>query len=216
MATLGSAGAIVEGRNASWDNFARRCTRRVITRTASQSRRCRWDDEYRFGRPIQLHNAYDFESVTIYYRWHPLCGLSCLFVRVEKTATANASIASQTANLSLPSWMLSHECSQFSLGPPLISAEALVELRELLASLRLHADCDKASPHSSPKEGIDETIGKAALSADESSALQYAGNRNADDQQKDLTFALMELLIRAAGKNEQPGNGGEDESETHA
>ncbi len=37
-----------------------------------------------------------------------------------------------------------------------------------------------------------------------------------DDQQKDLTFALMELLIRAAGKNEQPGNGGEDESETHA
>jgi hypothetical protein len=38
-----------------------------------------------------------------------------------------------------------------------------------------------------------------------------------DDQQKDLTLALMELLIRAAEEtNEQPGNGGEDESETHA
>ena len=41
--------------------------------------------------------------------------------------------------------------------------------------------------------------------------------REPDDQQKDLTLALMELLIRAAEeKNEQPGNGGEDESETHA
>jgi hypothetical protein len=38
-----------------------------------------------------------------------------------------------------------------------------------------------------------------------------------DEQQKELTIAVMELLIRAAEeKNEQPGNGGEDESETHA
>ncbi len=38
-----------------------------------------------------------------------------------------------------------------------------------------------------------------------------------DDQQKELTIALMELLISAAEeKNEQQGNGGEDEFETHA
>ena len=38
-----------------------------------------------------------------------------------------------------------------------------------------------------------------------------------DDQQEDLALALMELLISAAEeRNEQPGNGGEDESETHA
>jgi hypothetical protein len=38
-----------------------------------------------------------------------------------------------------------------------------------------------------------------------------------DEQQNELTMALMELLISAAeAKSEQPGNGGEDESKTHA
>ena len=38
-----------------------------------------------------------------------------------------------------------------------------------------------------------------------------------DDQQKELTIALMELLINAAEqKNEQQGSGGKDELETHA
>ena len=38
-----------------------------------------------------------------------------------------------------------------------------------------------------------------------------------DEKQNELTIALMELLIRAAeAETEQPGNGGEDESETHA
>lgn len=43
---------------------------------------------------------------------------------------------------------------------------------------------------------------------------------NLDDEQKDLIVALMELLVSAAAEaeeeNEQPGNGGEDESEAHA
>jgi hypothetical protein len=38
-----------------------------------------------------------------------------------------------------------------------------------------------------------------------------------DDQQKELTIALMELLINAAEeKSEQQENGGKDEFETHA
>jgi hypothetical protein len=37
-----------------------------------------------------------------------------------------------------------------------------------------------------------------------------------DEQQNELTIALMELLISAAKEeNEQAGNGEEDESETH-
>ena len=42
-----------------------------------------------------------------------------------------------------------------------------------------------------------------------------------DEQPNELTIALMELLISAAereneyAENEQAGNGGEDESETH-
>jgi hypothetical protein len=38
-----------------------------------------------------------------------------------------------------------------------------------------------------------------------------------DEQPNELTIALMELLINAAeAKGEQPENGGEDESQTHA
>ena len=38
-----------------------------------------------------------------------------------------------------------------------------------------------------------------------------------NEPQNELTIALMELLIRAAeAKSEQPGNGRENESETHA
>jgi hypothetical protein len=43
-----------------------------------------------------------------------------------------------------------------------------------------------------------------------------------DEQQNELTIALTELLLSAAEEeneceeNEQAGNGGEDESETHA
>jgi hypothetical protein len=38
-----------------------------------------------------------------------------------------------------------------------------------------------------------------------------------NEPHNELTIALMELLISAAeAKSEEPGNGGEDESETHA
>ena len=38
-----------------------------------------------------------------------------------------------------------------------------------------------------------------------------------DEQKNELTIALMELLISAAeARSDQPGNGGEDESQTHA
>ena len=141
---------------------------------------CRSDDECRSVRPIQLHNAYDLESVTVYYHWHPLCGLS-LPVRSRRKDRGDERIYCELDGkiYPLPNWMLSPECSQFSVGPPVISAEALVELRELLTSLPLQADCAKASPHSSPKEGVDETIGETSLCTDESLALQYADNRNA-------------------------------------
>lgn len=40
---------------------------------------------------------------------------------------------------------------------------------------------------------------------------------NPDGQQEELTSALMELLLRAAeAESEQPGIGGEHESQTHA
>src|SRR5437879_13651119 len=76
----------------------------------------------------------------------------------------------------IPTWMLSPECSQLLLGPPLISAEALGELHDLLRSLPIRGDCDKASLNSSPKEGVDETIGKITLPANESPTPQRTCN----------------------------------------
>jgi hypothetical protein len=52
--------------------------------------------------------------------------------------------------------------------------------------------------------------------------LNVPATTTPDEQRNELTMALMELLIRAAEEenayeeNEQAGNGGEDESETHA
>ena len=52
--------------------------------------------------------------------------------------------------------------------------------------------------------------------------LNVPATATGDDQPNELTIALMELLISAAEEengyeeNEQAGNGGENESETHA
>ena len=47
--------------------------------------------------------------------------------------------------------------------------------------------------------------------------LNVPATATPDEQQNELTIALMELLISAAKEeNEQAGNGGEDESKTHA
>ena len=74
--------------------------------------------------------------------------------------------------------MLTPECSQFFLGPSLLSTEALSQLHELLTNLPIQVDCDKAGLKSSPPEGVDETIAKATLPANESSTLQLASNNN--------------------------------------
>jgi len=47
--------------------------------------------------------------------------------------------------------------------------------------------------------------------------LSVPATATGDEQQNELTIALMELLISAAKEeNERAGNGGEDESKTHA
>src|SRR6266478_10175641 len=138
---------------------------------------CRWGDEYRSRLPIKLDNAYDFETVTIYYRWHPLFNCSLPVRSRRKNRDGDRIYCESNGKIyPLPTWMLSPECSQFALGPPLISVKALSELRDLFASLPVHADCDRASLHAIPKEAVDEAIGKAALPADEPSARQCAAS----------------------------------------
>lgn len=128
-------------------------------------------------RPTQLHNAYVVETVTIYYRWHPLFGLT-LPVRARRKGRLGERVycESDSKIYPIPSWMLSPECSQLLLGPPLISAEALCELHDLLTSLPVHANCDRASLKSLPKEGVDEAIGKITPSTNKSSTPQRTYN----------------------------------------
>ena len=53
--------------------------------------------------------------------------------------------------------MLRADSSQFTLGKPLVSVDALRQLRDLLSILQASAGCGKASLKIMPKEGIDET-----------------------------------------------------------
>ena len=47
--------------------------------------------------------------------------------------------------------------------------------------------------------------------------LNVPATATPDEQQNELTIALMELLISAAeARGERPENGGEDESQSHA
>ena len=113
--------------------------------------------------------------------------------------------------------MLSPDCSQLLLGLPLISAEALGEFHDLLTSLPIHADRDRASQNSPSKEGIADTIGISVYPQMNLPLLNVPAGATVDDQPNELTIALMELLISAADEeNEQEGKGGEDESEPHA
>ena len=105
----------------------------------------------------QPHNAHHFvETVTIYYRWHPLFGQSLRVCRREKKRRGEY-ISYQLPDgtiCSLPAWMFSPaECAQFSLGSPLIAVEALVQLRDVLDALQVPSGCDKASLKPFPKGG---------------------------------------------------------------
>src|SRR5215470_6492880 len=79
------------------------------------------------------HNAHLFETVTVYYRWHPLFGQSLRVCRRRWKDNTVCQLPDNTA-LCIPSWMLSPECARLSAGPPQISVDALMQLRHLLSS----------------------------------------------------------------------------------
>jgi hypothetical protein len=124
--------------------------------------------------PSHQHNAYHFEAVTVYYRWHPLFGQS---LRVHKRIQSSqgeqvfCELPDYTLG-SLPSWMLSPECTQFTLGTPLIAVEALYDLRDVLGAWRTASDCDKASRKQFAEEVVHEARVEAIQPAAESVATQ--------------------------------------------
>src|SRR5207248_5041921 len=124
------------------------------------------------------HSAHNLERVMVYYRWHPCFGLS-LPVRRRSKHREGERIYCETPNgriCVLPNWMLSLECSHLSLGSPLVSVEALLDLHHLLVAWQAPLLCDKASLTPTRKEGCVEEISETAQSADESVALQPASD----------------------------------------
>ena len=92
------------------------------------------------------HSAHHFETVTVYYRWHPFFGQS-LRVRQRKKDRHGEFIVCllpDDTTLSIPVWMSSPDCAQSSFGDPQIAITALVELRDLLSALQTPSGCDKA------------------------------------------------------------------------
>jgi hypothetical protein len=119
------------------------------TRTTSASRR---PTATRSAAPClrakSSHYAPDFETVTVYYPWHPQVGQS-LPVRFRKRCLQDELVSCQLPNkttLSIPTWMLHPDAAQFALGPPQVAVGALVELRELLSALRAPSGCDPSLP----------------------------------------------------------------------
>src|ERR1039457_7141549 len=120
-------------------------------------------------RPARSHNAHSLETVTVYYRWHPLFGLSLPVCRRSQHREGER-IYCQAPDgriCLLPSWMLSPECSRFLLGPPWVSLAALGELHDLLSAWQAPPPCDKASPRLTRKEACSEEISETTQQADE-------------------------------------------------
>lgn len=129
------------------------------------------------------HNAHLFETVTVYYRWHPLCDQSLRVYQRKKEHTTVCQLANGST-LSIPSWMLNPECTQFSFGPPEISVEALMQLRNLLCTLQLASTCDKSSLTPAREEGVDEAKDTTNHPAIQSVAGERTGNSDLRRQAK--------------------------------
>jgi len=130
--------------------------------------------------PARSHNAHSLESATVYYRWHPLFGLALTVRRRQRHREGESLLCESPSGrlLSLPCWMCSPECLQFSLGSPLISVDALGSLRALLDMCHTSSNRDKASCRLSHKEDGDEKIRNTAGPADESVAPRRSTTRS--------------------------------------
>jgi hypothetical protein len=143
--------------------------------------------------PAKSHNAQhskNAKTVTLHYRWHPLCGATLRVLRQQKYGDRVCLICEGPSgtSCSFPSWMCSPESSGFTLGAPQISVEALVELRHLLDTLQVSSACDTASRISSSKEGADEKArGQAGSRTDKTAPARASSKRGHSGRQTTRT-----------------------------
>jgi len=202
-----------EGSHGPVVDLARQCGSSVPASCADCRQRVRWQDRGTALRPAYgapsdyrgrlfaqgctprsscrrrangAHTAHHFETVTIYYRWHPLFGQT-LRVRKHMKNRRGEHIFCELPDgtiCSLPKWMFSPDCMRLSLGRPVISVEALVELRDVLTTLRLPSSCDKSSLERVSKEGENEATSESNDPTAKSVAQRRTGSSRARGQTK--------------------------------
>jgi hypothetical protein len=100
---------------------------------------------------------------------------------------------------------------QFSIGPPLISVEALAELRAVLDMWQTSSDC------LSGKEEINERSARPFDRQMNLSLLEAPATTSAlGKRQVELTLALAELLLNAAQDGREKQANGEDDERPEA
>ncbi len=89
------------------------------------------------GHPITSHSTYRFSFVTIEYRWHPFHGRR-VHARDAGRRDGILLLVDGDPHVArkLPEWMCDPAvCRPMTLGPPLVAADALSELSDVLAVL---------------------------------------------------------------------------------
>src|SRR5438552_8957392 len=154
-------------------------------------------------RPAGSHNAHNLETVTVYYRWHPLFGLVVPVWRRSKYCDGERIYckAPDGRICVVPEWMLRPECAHLCLGSPLVSLEALARLHDLLRDLKRSGFGDKGFLKLSRKEGSHEASAKVAGSADESVVGCSVGPDSSGRQTKRTHLSIDGAADQRSSKN---------------
>src|SRR5206468_7409838 len=85
----------------------------------------------------QSHSAHHTEQVTVHYPWHPLHGQTILVQRSVRHGRDVWLCEHDQGTAAIPVWMTDRvACAAVSLGPVLVSVDALLELASLVAATR--------------------------------------------------------------------------------
>src|SRR5712692_5102701 len=85
----------------------------------------------------QLHSTHHTEQVTVHYPWHPLHGQTILVQRSVRHGREVWLCDQHQRTAAIPVWMTDRvACAALSVGPVLVSVEALIELASLLTATR--------------------------------------------------------------------------------
>ena len=128
--------------------------------------RARSRDAFCPRRANQLHDAHHSQTVTVYYRLHPLHGQTLTVWRRTRDRHGERVFCRLPDDTicALPTWMFDPVSTDWLLGPPVISVEALSALHDLLQALRGIDGGDEAASLRSRREGVDEATCTATTS----------------------------------------------------